>query len=191
MATYTVHIPPAQGEDRLELNEKVLFVSDGISWLAFLFPALWLLGYRLWAAFIAYALVIAAFYTVLDDQIASLCGVVIHLFLALEGDSVRRWSLSQKGYSLVDVVTGPTREECERRFFSRWDGTQVIGEPHTLGRASSFDAGSTSRAEPSSQGRSSTWAPTNQRPEASRHAPAALDPEDEVIGLFPKSEVRT
>ena len=96
-----------------------------------------------------------------------------HLLFALEGNSLRRWKLSARGYAFVGVAEG-RRNEAELRFFSQWQ------QP----------AAAAAEVPPAATGGEATLAParTPQPPmlEAPKAEPAKPSPEaGEVIGLFP------
>ena len=122
---YTVHEPPHPPADRLERAEQLVFVKDGFSWAALIFGPLWLLFNRMWAALLIYLLVAIAIGTVFEllsfpDIWASLAGIALNFMLALEADSIRRWTLERRGWKQIGTVVGRTPAECERRFFESW-----------------------------------------------------------------------
>lgn len=57
MTVYTVLEPPPSGDD-LRDAERVAFVRDGFSWLALLFPLLWLLWHRMWLVLVLWIAVV-------------------------------------------------------------------------------------------------------------------------------------
>ena len=52
MKTFTAHMPPASGNKQRDALQTV-FVKDGFSIWAFLFPHLWLLVHRMWLVLVA------------------------------------------------------------------------------------------------------------------------------------------
>ncbi|MEZ5872984.1 MAG: DUF2628 domain-containing protein [Nitratireductor sp.] len=129
MATYTVHTPPGeQGE------EKLRFLSDGVSVLALIVPAIWLLWHRLWFVFIAYLLVAAslAVYGVMaSDPSATVLSAIPGLYLFLEGNQLRRRKLEQSGWTQEGVVEASSLDEAELRWFKGTGhaGTRPAAEP--------------------------------------------------------------
>lgn len=131
---FTVHEPPNPPADRVDRAEQLAFVKDGFSFAALLFGPVWLLFNRMWAALLAYLLVAIALGTVLEllkvaPLWASLTGIALNLFVALEADSIRRWTLERRGWQFIGTVVGRSTAECERRFFEAWLPTQPILRP--------------------------------------------------------------
>lgn len=165
MATYTVHIPELSTGNLVTDSDRVTFVKDGISWLALVFPLIWLFFYRLWLPLIGYIVVVTSLTLALPETVAGILAFAFNVVLAFEGESLRRWSLRRRGYRLADVVTGASAEECERRFFERWDGHVGIDRRY--------------QANPDQQ--SVQLTPSS----VATHSPAARPAEETVIGLFP------
>jgi hypothetical protein len=128
---FTVHEPPNPPADRVERAERLVFVKDGFSFAALLFGPLWLLFNRMWAALLAYLVVALALGTLLEllkvpSVWASLTGIALNLIVALEADSIRRWTLGRRGWQLIGSVVGRSTAECERRFFETWLPAQPV-----------------------------------------------------------------
>ena len=125
MSVYTVHEPPLRTADDLVDTDRFVFVRDGFSWWAFLLTPLWMLRHRLWLVLTVYLLVLAGIDAALHVLGASasaiiLVGVLISLFVGLEASTLRRFTLSGRGWRNVGVVSGHDAEEAERRFFDAW-----------------------------------------------------------------------
>lgn len=123
--TYTVHEPADGPLDRLERAEGLVFVRDGFSWSAAILTPFWLLANRLWLALIGYLALAVALQLLLPwlgvgEQAVGWVMVALHILIGFEGDSLRRWTLQRRGYSLVGSVSGRSHDECERRFFEAW-----------------------------------------------------------------------
>ena len=124
MAVFTVHEPPPSG-DLMRDAERVTFVRDGFSWLAFLFPLLWLLWHRMWLVLVLWiaAIVIVQWAaSLLGEPAPLLAAVVSALVMGFEASSLRRWTLERRRFRFAGVVTGADRSDCERRFFADWAG---------------------------------------------------------------------
>jgi len=122
MAVYTVLEPPASGDDMRDA-ERVAFVRDGFSWLAFLFPLLWLLWHRMWLVFVLWiAIVVLAEWgaSFLGGPAPLVAAAAIAVLIGFEANNLRRWTLERRGWRFAGVVAGTDRSECERRFFSGW-----------------------------------------------------------------------
>jgi hypothetical protein len=166
MAVYTVLEPPPSGDD-LRDAERVAFVRDGFSWLAFLFPLLWLLWHRMWLVLVLWIAVV-----VLVEWGASFLGgpaplvaaLAIAVVVGFEANNLRRWTLERRGWQFAGVVAGTDRSDCERRFFA--------------GRAGGLAPARPAAAPP----RPASAVPTvypSARPEGD---------EAHVLGLFPTAE---
>lgn len=143
MSVFTVHQPPlrtAAGLNGLAVNglavnglaaeslaatDRFVFVRDGFSWWAFLLTPLWMLRHHLWLVLTIYLLLSAGIDAALRVLGASalsivLVSVLISLFAGLEAGTLRRFTLSRRGWRNVGVVSGHDAEEAERRFFDAW-----------------------------------------------------------------------
>jgi hypothetical protein len=124
MTIFTVHLPPDAATAE-KVAEKAVFVKDGFSLPAFVFTGLWLLAQRLWlhalGYFVLLALVVAAFYWFGLPRFA-FGGVtaLMALLIGLEGHEWMRRRFARLGWSHAGTVSGPSLEECERRFFKDW-----------------------------------------------------------------------
>ena len=166
MTVYSVYEPPTQAPDTAERAERLAFVKEGFSWIAFLVPLLWLLLYRMWVEFILLALVYVALQLAFgtSDQAQALIGwasLAIGVLFGFEANDLRVASLERRGYRLVGVTSGRGRTDAERSFFSGWLTQQARGarEPERT-------------HEP--------------RHEADPGPPRPRGEGEEVIGLFPR-----
>jgi hypothetical protein len=125
MSIYTVHEPPSPAGAGASEAERFAFVRDGFSPWAFLFAPLWMLRHRMWLVFICYVAVFVGFATLVrmlgvSPGIVSLIGLLIALLIGLEAGSLRRFTLSRRGWKNLGVVSGDDLEDAERRFFDAW-----------------------------------------------------------------------
>jgi hypothetical protein len=125
MRVYSVHEPPLRGLDPLPDAERFVFVRDGFSFRAFLFAPLWMLWYRMWLVLVGYVVLSAVVETALVAVGASPTDVVvvallIALLIGLEASTLRRFTLSRRGWKNVGVISGDNLEDAERRFFETW-----------------------------------------------------------------------
>jgi hypothetical protein len=125
MSVYTVYQPPLSAADNLPVTDRFVFVRDGFSWWAFLLTPLWMLRHRLWLVLTVYVLVLAGIDAALHVLGASnfsvvLVSVLVSLFVGLEAGTLRRFTLSSRGWRNVGIVSGHDAEEAERRFFDAW-----------------------------------------------------------------------
>ena len=129
MAIFTVHQPPLSKSDNAPDPTRFSFVRDGFYVWGFLLSVLWMLRHRLWLV----ALLFAALTVLIEVGLryagigvgwrmlvlAALCYLV-----GLEGATLRRWTLSLRGYTPVGSVVADNRDEAEQRFFINWTATR-------------------------------------------------------------------
>ena len=125
MPTFTVHAPPRKDGEAPASPERFAFVRDGFHGWAFLLAPLWLIAYRLWLALTLYVVVtvaIAAALAVLGasfsaQAIAAFC---IALLVGFEAATLRRWTLTRRGWAMLGFVVGEDQDLAEHRFFTQW-----------------------------------------------------------------------
>jgi Protein of unknown function (DUF2628) len=133
MPVYTVHLPTRGLRDTLGVvNElrppdaatlvKAKFVPECFSRAAFFLGPIWLAWQGLWLESLVWlvAFSLLAIQHVVGTVIAFLIGVLLEILLGLEANNLRRARLKRRGYSLVDVAAGATRDDAERGFFRRY-----------------------------------------------------------------------
>jgi Protein of unknown function (DUF2628) len=125
MSVYTVYQPPLRPADSSPATDRFVFVRDGFSWWAFLLTPLWMLRHRLWLVLTVYVLALAGIDAALRALGASaltlmVVGALVSLFVGLEAGTLRRLTLSGRGWRNIGVVGGHDAEEAERRFFDAW-----------------------------------------------------------------------
>ena len=118
MASHVVMLPPA-GSPQSRAEQAVL-VRDGFSWPAFLVPPLWLLWHRLWAEAIVALLILGAF-TGLGEAMGagaagSLAGLLVSLYVGLEGQAMRIAGLMRRGFRQWGVVEAANADEAYMRY---------------------------------------------------------------------------
>lgn len=123
MAIWNVMIPGKPGETDAHRAEHAVLVRERPFVLAFLFPAVALLRFRLWLAFVGY-LIVAGIIAVLDAAIDPpvvaevAAGLALNLLVCLELSTLRLHKLRRLGYREAGVVSAPSRDEAVRRFFA-------------------------------------------------------------------------
>ena len=165
MSVYTVYEPPLKAHESAPDPERFVFVRDGFSFWAFLLAPFWLLRYRLWLAFIGYVIVAIALQIALrligaSPTVTVIVAALLSLLVGFEAATLRRFTLSRRGWRNVGLVVGDDLESAERRFFDAW-----VNKSWT--ERSSGD--SATRASSPAMG-----------------VPMARRPSSEVIGLFPQ-----
>ncbi|MGV1838321.1 DUF2628 domain-containing protein [Rhizobium rhizogenes] len=119
MASYLILTPPGGPDGN---QDKTRFIRDGFSWLAFLFPTLWMLYQRLWlhaaAAFLLQGIAVElirrpGFFAA---GIAILIGV--RILAALEGPNAVYRRLADGGWRTEGLVSAQNLAMAEEVYFS-------------------------------------------------------------------------
>ena len=147
MRVYTIHAPDErilkQSGDLGSYAERFVFVPERFSLLAMLFALPWLLVHRLWLATLGYILVLIGLSAAgtaigLGEQAVGFLSLAVSVLLGFEAHNLRRWSLERAGYRLVGVVSAPSLQDAEQKFFSQWLQERATHEkptPETGGEA--------------------------------------------------------
>ncbi|MCU0831759.1 MAG: DUF2628 domain-containing protein [Rhizobiaceae bacterium] len=115
MARFVVMERPGDGAN-------AVIIRDAFSVFALVLPVVWLLWHRLWfAALAAFSLAalgaLAAWHFAFPP--AAFAGeLIVSLFVALEGPSLRRHALEAQGFREAGVVHADGAEEAEIRWFA-------------------------------------------------------------------------
>jgi hypothetical protein len=173
MAVYTVHEPPLKRDQTAPDPERFVFVRDGFAFWAFVLGPLWMLRYRLWLVFTCYMVLTIALQVALRMAGAATAVTVtvsflIALLVGLEAATLRRFTLSRRGWKNVGIVVGDDLDAVERRFFDAW-----VGSPRQ-------------DIEPRHAASSTSAVPILRRPQGSLQASPQAPGSSEVIGLFPE-----
>jgi Protein of unknown function (DUF2628) len=144
MPVYTVHFPTRVGATSGFANKPPVdaalvaaeFVPERFSRAAFFLGPIWLAWHKLWLELLAW-LVVFSLLTIQHFVGAGTnfwIGVLLEFLLGLEANNLRRGRLARKGYRLVDVAAGATRDDAERSFYRRYLQTGAV--PPTVTRSS-------------------------------------------------------
>jgi len=131
MASYLVLTPPGTGRN----DDNARFIADKFSWLAFVFPAIWLLVKRQWIAGIAVAIIqgLVAYFT--REPSAALAGLLIELALrmlvALEGPAFVSRRLEGSGWTLQSIITADDLATAEV-IYDHQSETDAAQAPETV-----------------------------------------------------------
>src|SRR3954452_18868595 len=125
MAVYTVHEPLPKRDEAFADPERFAFVRDGFYFWAFVLGPLWMLWRRLWLVTLLYfALSIAVQLGLWELEASETVKFLVYFLLALligfEAGTLRRWTLTRRGWKNLGVVVGDDLENAERRFFAAW-----------------------------------------------------------------------
>lgn len=115
-----------------------VFVRDAFSGVALVFPVLWLLWNRLWFAALMLFIVSVGLALVGDLVIPGsgpatmLAGLVIGLFVALEGPVWRIGRFHRKDYAVAGTVDARNLDEAEIRWFTQHAAVRAGRSPATV-----------------------------------------------------------
>lgn len=121
MASYVVMEPPSR------TGAEIRMVRDGFSFVALILPFIWLLWHRMWIeALLVFALAIAlgvgGELTGFQDVAMGL-SLLVSIYVALEGASLRVAALRRQGWRDAGVVDAVNEDEAMLRHFD------IHGEP--------------------------------------------------------------
>jgi hypothetical protein len=116
MITYLVYLPSGARRD----SPDVVFLADRFAWLAFVFPAFWLVFQRQWTAgivvFILQGLLMTGSALPGAALAAILMELALRLLVALEGPSFLANRLEAKGHTLAAIVPAPDLATAEAMY---------------------------------------------------------------------------
>lgn len=123
MRFYSVYqSPEARGDDDL------IFIKDGFCWPALVLPFIWPVWRGLWLVGLSVlAILIVVSVVVQAGWLAPLTGsaieIVVALIMGFEGNNLRRWTKSRRGWREVGMVSGRRLADAERAFFHAYEVT--------------------------------------------------------------------
>lgn len=122
MALYTVHVPDSM-PDLVKRADRTAFVREGFNGWALLFGFVFLLWHRLWLPVALWLGAVAGLVGLgwafnLSPGPAMALSALMHLFVGVEGNDLRRWGLARRGFRFADVVSGARRDDAEYAFFA-------------------------------------------------------------------------
>ena len=167
MSVYTVYEPPLRPVDSLSDPARFAFVRDGFSLWAFLTAALWMLWHRMWLVLLIYVIVAAGVdaavrYAGVPSVVVAVVSILTSILIGIEAATLRRFTLTRRGWKDVGIVSGKNLEEAERRFYDAWVRKRSV-----------------ERAQPSSPLSSAP-------PPAPQPRPPQSPQSSGVVGLFPE-----
>jgi hypothetical protein len=118
MKSYYVMTAPAA----VDPDRDTVFIRDGFSWLAFLFPLPWLLFRRLWlAAAIAVALYLVSIFVAEQyelDTVPIAFSFLLSLWVSLEGGLARAGRFERLGWQIDRVMAAENVADAEAIYFA-------------------------------------------------------------------------
>ncbi|TDK30416.1 DUF2628 domain-containing protein [Rhizobium deserti] len=119
MRSYAILTPPG---GPLPDHRSTLVIADRFSWLAFLFPWLWLFWHKLWLAGIVALLVqIGSGFLMQIPGFAPaglLIGLAVSLLAGLESRNYYSNALGRRGWTVEAIVFAQDRQTAEEIYFS-------------------------------------------------------------------------
>lgn len=127
--SYTVFEPPKPPSNRVRHAERLVFVREGFSWTAALLAPLWMVVNRTWLALLLYIIAVIALIASLraaevGAQWITVSMIALHLVIGFEAGALKRGALERRRWRMLGAVVGPSRFDCERRFFQAWLGEE-------------------------------------------------------------------
>lgn len=125
MPTFTVHEPPPRKTESVTAPERFVFVRDGFHFWAFVLAPVWLLVRKQWLAFFIYvvlniAIAVGLKFAGAPSSVQVTAVLVIALLIGLEASTIRRWTLTRRGWKNLGFVVAEDAEIAERRFYAAW-----------------------------------------------------------------------
>jgi hypothetical protein len=170
MKVYTAHSRKPDSADLARDTDSLVFVKDGFSLWAAVVPLLWLLFNRMWIPLLGYLALTIGFSALtrglgLSDAAVFPAALALGLLIGFEANALRRWSLERKGYRMVAIGVGATRDECERNIYQK-----LVARGQPGGSVGADRAGTSSDGLPA----------------ASRPGAKAAQQPAPIVGLFPE-----
>jgi len=125
MAVFTVHQPPLGATDITPEPTRFTFVRDGFYVWGFVFSVFWMLRHRMWLVAVLFVAISVLIHVALrligaPPVLQSLTSIGLCFLVGLEGATLRRWTLTRRGWTNVGVVIADNEDDAERRFFVNW-----------------------------------------------------------------------
>ena len=120
MPLYTVlaPTPPSPSDEPDPL--AIIFVKDGFCWPSLFLAVVWMVYRRLWLVLLLYLVAVAILVIlgrIVGGPLPPLLFLFFHVFVALQANAFRRWTLARRGYRLAGVAEGRRVGDAETRFF--------------------------------------------------------------------------
>ena len=129
MASFYVLTPPVPKDP----EKDTLFIRDGYSWPAFLFPLPWLIAKKMWLvaglAVVFYLMCVIVAEQLRLDGLPLAFSLILSLWTSLEGGHVRARMLERKGWDLRAEVAADDLEEAEEIYFSGHNSSTGVNPP--------------------------------------------------------------
>lgn len=123
--SYTVYEPGRVKIDLVERADELVFVKDGFAGWAMIGSVFWMIYHRLWLPLIGFIVVLLVLTGLAHLMGASpdaggLLFVGLCVALGFLANDIRRIILESDDYKMIGTIAGPSKIECERRFFHNW-----------------------------------------------------------------------
>jgi len=124
MRTYTVHRKAELLRTAdLEADQSLVFIKDGIAWLAVVAPLIWLLRYRLWIWALAYfgavtVVGLVGYAVSFPEGLITNIILLLNFLVGLEANNLRRASLKKRGVHEAADIVAEDADEASYRYFA-------------------------------------------------------------------------
>lgn len=123
--SYTVYEPHQVENDLVARADELVFVKDGFAGWAMIGSVFWMVYYRLWMPLIGFIVVLGvlvglAYLFGASPGAGGLLFIGLSVAFGILANDIRRLVLESEQYKMVGAIAGPSKIECERRFFHNW-----------------------------------------------------------------------
>jgi Protein of unknown function (DUF2628) len=123
--SYTVYEPHQVEQDLVARADELVFVKDGFAGWAMIGSVFWMVYYRLWMPLIGFVvafgvLVGLAYLFGASTAASGLLFLGLSVSFGFLANDIRRLVLENEDYKMIGAIAGPSKIECERRFFHNW-----------------------------------------------------------------------
>ena len=137
---YTVHEPPLKKHETAPDAGSLRLRARRLHSWAFLFGPLWMLRHRLWLVLLCYVLIAGALTIILrtvgaSGNVGMAVGFLIAFLMGCEAGTLRRWTLTRRGFRAVGLVVGDD-QEAPSGVSSRAGSTARGSRPRSCRRSS-------------------------------------------------------
>ena len=121
MAIYTVYQKKILNENKIILEDDIVFIKDQISILAFFSPILWCLYNKnlfLIPLYLLILLTVIQLDNYLPINVSTLIVILIHLIWAFESSEIKRWLYKMRGYSFVRTISSSNSFNAQWKYIN-------------------------------------------------------------------------
>jgi hypothetical protein len=118
MKAFTVYI-----KEKGDILEDAEYISEGFSWLAFIFNFFWLIYNKLWLQGFVYFVILVVIQEltrsgVIQESMQLIFQLGLMIYIGFAGRDFIRKRLDKDGYKFVEVVLANSLDEAEYKFIN-------------------------------------------------------------------------